>query len=70
LSDWRERTGDDAMPLGFQSGGWIDHEVWDEACDPSLPEGVIALQGRDGLWWRYPLAEFPAEETREWSAGE
>ena len=32
------------------------------AADPSLPAGVIAVQDKDGLWWRYPLAEF-AEDS-------
>jgi len=32
------------------------------AVDPSLPPGVIAIKDGDGLWWRYPLAEFAVED--------
>jgi hypothetical protein len=55
---------------GPAAGGYIDHAVWDEACDPSLPEGVIELQDRDGKLWRYPLAEFPADGVQKWQANE
>jgi hypothetical protein len=47
---------------------FFDEEAWGRALDPSLPPGVIALQDADGNWWRYPLAEFPAENAQEWSA--
>jgi hypothetical protein len=49
---------------------WIDEEAWGRALDPSLPPGVIALQDAEGRWWRYPLAEFPAEDAQIWVAPE
>lgn len=48
------------------SGAWFDEETLGRALDPSLPPGVIALRDVDGLWWRYPLAEFPADNAQVW----
>jgi hypothetical protein len=36
----------------------LSSEAWAAAIDESLSDGVIAIQDGDGLWWRYPLAEF------------
>lgn len=47
---------------------WIDEEAWGRAVDPDVPPGVIALCDTNGEWWRYPLAEFPAEDAQAWTA--
>jgi hypothetical protein len=55
---------DDREPVAC----WVDEETWGRVLDPSLPPGVIALQDTEGQWWRYPLAEFPADEAEVWAA--
>jgi hypothetical protein len=48
---------------GQDAEGVFTAEMIDRATDPSLPEGVIAVQDSQGRWWRYPLREFEEEVT-------
>jgi hypothetical protein len=40
------------------AGSIFTSQMLEQAADPSLPEGVIAVQDSGGRWWRYPLCEF------------
>jgi len=48
----------------------IDEEAWGRAVDPAAAPGVIVLRDASGKWWRFPLAEFPAEHAQVWTAPE
>jgi hypothetical protein len=46
------------MADSADDGAVFTPQMLEQAADPSLPAGAIAIQDGEGNWWRYPLCEF------------